>query len=220
MSARSDAIRTLFPSAAVVEDAVPSVTSGRLFPEEEAAIARAIDRRRNEFAAGRVCVRRAFARLGAPEVAVPNDERRAPVWPEGIVGSISHTGDYCAVVVARRDDVRALGLDVEKDEPVKERLWDRICTDEELAFVHAQPEARRGVWVRLVFSAKEAFYKCQYLVTAKYLGFHDVTLSLAEHERTFRAELRVEAGEFSRGATLDGSWIVEDGILATGCFLR
>ena len=220
MSARALAIRTLFPESVVVEDAVPSATTGSLFPEEEVVIARAIEKRRREFTAGRVCVRRAFAKLGLPEIAVPNDERRAPIWPDAVVGSISHTGDYCAVVVARRDAVRAVGLDVEKDEGVAERLWERICTEEELSFVRAEDEDARGWWVRLLFSAKESFYKCQYLLTEKYLGFHDVTVALDPAARRFEVTLRVDAGAIPRGETLGGRWIVTEGVIATGCFLR
>ena len=220
MSARAVAIRTLFPGSVVVEDALPSATDARLFPEEEAVIARAIEKRRREFTAGRACVRRAFAKLGVPAVAVPNDERRAPVWPDGVVGSISHTGDYCAVVVARRADVSAVGLDVEKDEGVAERLWERICTEEELAFVRARDAIERGWWVRLLFSAKESFYKCQYLVTEKYLGFHDVTVSLDPDARRFEVTLDVDAGAIPRGETLGGGWIVTEGVIATGCFRR
>ena len=220
MSARAEAIAGLFPPEVVVEDAVPSCTEAELFPEEEAAVVKAIEKRRREFAAGRMCVRRAFVVLGVPAVAVPNDDRRAPVWPEGVVGSISHTGDYCAAAVARSAHVRSVGLDVEKDQPVAERLWERICTPDELAWIAERPEERRGWWVRLVFSAKESFYKCQYVVTRKYLGFHDVELRVDESARKWTAELRVEAGEFSRGTSLEGAFVVRDAILATGCFLR
>lgn len=219
MGSRAEAIAGLFPPEVAVEDAVPSETEAELHPEEAAAIARAIERRRREFAAGRACVRRAMARLGVAPVAVPNDERRAPRWPEGLVGSISHTGDYCAVVIARREVARAVGLDVEKDSPVKERLWDRICTPAELEWIAVRPEPSRGWWVRLAFSAKECFYKCQYLVTETYLGFHDVELALDPDARTWTATLAVDAGPLPRGTAVEGGWIVCDGILATGCWL-
>lgn len=219
MGVRAEAIATLFPPEAAVEDAAPSTTRATLFPEEEPAVARAIDRRRREFAAARACARRAMGRLGLPPLPVPTDGRRAPVWPAGVVGSISHTGDYCAAVVARLGSVRSIGLDVEADEAVKGRLWDRICTEAELGWISTQPPDRHGWWVRLVFSAKEAFYKCQYGLTETYLGFHEVELSVDPESSRWIATLSVDAGDLTRGTRIGGGWVVSEGILATGCWL-
>ncbi len=219
MSPRAETIAQLFPPEAAVEDAVPSTTEAELLPEEAPIVARAVERRRRELAAGRLCVRRALVRLGHEPVAVPHDDRRAPIWPPGVVGSISHTGDYCAAVVARREAVRAVGLDVERDAPVKERLWDRICTERELAWIAGRDVHEQGRWVRLVFSAKEAFYKCQYLVTSTYLGFHEAELSLSVDVRRWTATLAVDAGPMGRGTTIEGGWVVDGGLIATGCWL-
>ena len=58
---------------------------------------------------------------------------RAPLWPRGIVGSISHCEGYCAVVAARQDRFAGLGLDVERGEPLGRNLVKRVCRPTEIA---------------------------------------------------------------------------------------
>jgi 4'-phosphopantetheinyl transferase EntD len=59
-----------------------------LFPEKEAVISRAVGKRRREFRTVRHCARRALTELGLPPAAVLPGERREPVWPPGVVGSL------------------------------------------------------------------------------------------------------------------------------------
>ncbi|MQS37792.1 4'-phosphopantetheinyl transferase, partial [Streptomyces katsurahamanus] len=55
-----------------------------LFPEEEAALARAVERRRREFTTVRGCARRALAGLGLSAAPLVPGVRGAPVWPDGV----------------------------------------------------------------------------------------------------------------------------------------
>ncbi len=62
-----------------------------LFPEEQAYIAEAVEKRQVEFSTARVLARRALYELGvSPQSLCPNDDR-SPRWPAGIIGSITHT---------------------------------------------------------------------------------------------------------------------------------
>ena len=89
----------------------------RLIPPGVGAVARGIadredasdypEERRNEFIAGRHCAREALARIGVSSCALPPDKNRAPQWPEGVIGSISHTGGLCCSVAAYRDAIVA-----------------------------------------------------------------------------------------------------------------
>jgi 4'-phosphopantetheinyl transferase EntD len=72
---------------------------GVLFPEE-AAISRAVEKRRRDFRTVRHCSRRALRELGVPPTAVAPGERRKPVWPPGVVGSLTHCTGYRAAAVA------------------------------------------------------------------------------------------------------------------------
>ena len=102
----------LFPSGVAFAIAPLGDAGDDLHPEERSAVADAIESRRREFAAGRALARRQLARLGVDPGPIPARADRTPIWPEGVVGSISHCADLCAVVVARADAFRSLGLDV------------------------------------------------------------------------------------------------------------
>jgi 4'-phosphopantetheinyl transferase EntD len=130
-----------------------------------------VDKRHREFAAGRRAARAAMVELGQRGVAIPMGPDRAPVWPEGLVGSISHTDTHCLAAVARSGNVRSLGLDLETDLPLQQDLWPEICTSDEMAWLATQPTPTRGHLARLIFSAKEAVYKAQYPLTGQLLEF-------------------------------------------------
>jgi 4'-phosphopantetheinyl transferase EntD len=142
--------------------------------------------------------------LKAEEEAVP-----------GFVGSISHTDTWCAAAVARAEDVRSIGIDLEPATPLKESLWRRVCTPKERDWLHelSAPELTG----KILFSAKEAVYKCQYPITTKFLGFHAVEVEIDEGE--FRAVFQQEAGEFQPGDVMLGRYLVEEGLVATACEL-
>jgi 4'-phosphopantetheinyl transferase EntD len=145
-----------------------------LFPEEACSVARAVDKRVQEFAAGRICARRLLAMFGVNDFALRVGEDRQPVWPEGLAGSITHTCGFCAAVVALRSDMSAVGIDSELAGSVKPELWNSICTPSEVGWLQSLPGGQQVGAATLVFSAKEAFYKCQYPLTGQFLGFHDV----------------------------------------------
>ena len=168
---------TLLPPTVVWRAAVPTELEGELLPQEEAQVARAGDARRLEFRAGRLLARAALAELGIEGFALLAGEDRAPRWPAGTVGSISHTRDWCAVALTRDPRIPALGIDGESARALPERLLERVCTARERDWLHARPAAERPWLSKLFFSAKESFYKCQYPLTGRFLGFADVELA-------------------------------------------
>ncbi|GAB3946415.1 hypothetical protein GCM10027614_39920 [Micromonospora vulcania] len=90
-------MRDLLPATVAVAVAGPDDWAGELLAAEQACLGeRAVESRRRDFTAGRVCARRAMADLGLPASAVPAAADRAPVWPAGVVGAITHTTGYCA----------------------------------------------------------------------------------------------------------------------------
>ena len=183
---------------------------------EQEAIAGAAQTRIEQFTAGRVCSRIALGRLGvATTTPVLRGEDRAPIWPPGFVGSISHTDTWCAAAVARVEDVRSIGIDLEPATPLKESLWRRVCTPKERDWLHAL--SAPGLTGKVIFSAKESVYKCQYPITSKFLGFQAVQLELGDE--SFRAVFEQEAGEFKPGDVMTGRYLVEDGLVATSCEL-
>jgi 4'-phosphopantetheinyl transferase EntD len=179
------ALRRLFAPEVALAVAYPILSLDALFPEEQRHVANAVDKRQAEFATTRVLARQALAQLGiGPVPLVPNPDR-SPVWPPGIVGSISHSRELCAVVVAKDSDVAGIGLDIEGDAPLEQKLLRMICTARERDWLASLPQPDQGRTAKLIFSAKEAAYKCQYPVTARFLGFHEAELSIDLAARQF-----------------------------------
>ncbi len=198
----------------------PRAADGALFPGEEIAVARAVDKRRREFIAGRTCARRAMAALGELAAPIPQGEDRAPVWPEGLVGSITHTDTWCAAAVARTaDGVRALGLDIEPAEPIQTELLHIICLPEERAFLDGQPVELRGLLGRMVFSAKESAFKCQYALSRTLFAYHGMLIHLNVPAQRFLAVFQHDAGPFGSGDELQGRLLVDAGYIMTAVAL-
>ena len=182
-----------------------------LLPGEERAIARAVASRRREFSAGRACARTAMAALGAGALPILQGADRAPVWPDGLVGSITHTDTWCAAAVARTGDgIQAIGLDVEPAEPIDPALLRIICLAEERKLA-----GERSLYGRLIFSAKESAYKAQYQLTRTLLGFHAMRIALDEQAQRFVAVFQKDVAPFSRGDRLEGRFLLQDGFMMT-----
>ena len=210
-------IEALFGPGVVTEEMDPAQADpSLLYPEEEAQVARAVEKRRREYAAGRTCARRALERLGVSDCLLLNGEDRCPRWPEGIVGTIAHTRGWCGVAVARGSDVRGLGLDGEGDAPLKPELEKTILTDRELHWLAEQAVAERGRLAKLFFGAKEAFYKAQYPLTETFLGFHAVELDVDLPGGTFEATLtRDVADVLAKGDRFAGRLLRANGLWLT-----
>ncbi len=151
-----------------------------LLPAEQALLGgRASARRRADFARGRHCAREALARLGLPgarETPLMRGEGRAPRWPEGVVGSITHSGGMAAAAAARAEAYPGIGLDLERIGRSSPRVVARILRPAERAALEPLPPAAQAEAVALVFSAKEAIYKALNPATGVFLGFRDAEL--------------------------------------------
>lgn len=179
----------------VVEEADPReypVDLGELFPEERAHVRAAVPKRVREFIAGRSLARLALTRLGVEACPIPAGDDRAPVWPHDVLGSISHTDDWCVVAVAWSRDIGFLGVDVERDTPLARELWDTVCRPEELRWLERAPPSDRGRLAKVVFSAKEAAYKALYPVIGRILDFDAMAVEIDVARARWQATLRPE----------------------------
>lgn len=90
-------------------------------------LARAVPKRRAEYLAGRVLARQLLAPLGFVDFTLARGEDRAPQWPAGIAGALSHNSNTALCAVHRESGLGGVGLDVEtllSDERAEE-LWGR-----------------------------------------------------------------------------------------------
>lgn len=129
-----------------------------------------------EFAAGRLCARSAAARFGFADVPLVSQADRRPLWPAALTGSITHTQGFAAAAVGERRRFRAIGIDAERVGTVPRALWRRLFRPAETAWLDGLPVPAQDRVGTLMFSAKEAFYKCQYEVTGQWLEFRDVVV--------------------------------------------
>lgn len=203
------ALAALFPPGVVTAvEAVAGARTDRLWPAEAAAIAGAVPARQAEFAAGRAAARRCLAALGKDAAALPVGHDRAPVWPDGLFGSISHAA---GVAVAAVSPTRVPGLDVEEDAALEAELWPLILTVAERARL---PSDQPGRAARRIFAAKEAVFKAQRPGARAMFGFDAVEIDVAGS--LFTARFQTSVGAFARGQTLSGRIATVSGLILAG----
>lgn len=231
-------IEELFPDGVAVVDALSDPPEAVLFPEEEALLARAVQKRRLEFTTVRHCARAALSRLGIPAAPILPGDRGAPQWPEGIVGSMTHCAGYRAAVVARSADMVTIGVDAEPHDKLPPDVLDTVTLLEERVQLARLAATRPQVhWDRLLFSAKESVYKSWYPLTRRWLDFDEANITFdAAPDSTsesspgvgpatsgaFYARLLVP-GPVVDGVSLPGfagRWLVRDGLMFTAIALR
>jgi 4'-phosphopantetheinyl transferase EntD len=172
----SDRVQSLIPASAVAVEMREPGDASLLFPAETACLGRAVPKRVQEFAAGRLCARRALAEFGITGFALRVAPDRQPIWPDGIVGSITHTTGLCVAVAAERKHLLAIGVDSEVVGQAGIDIWPTICCASEADWVHSLSPSEQATAVTVLFSAKEAFYKCQYPLVGEWLDFHDLRI--------------------------------------------
>ncbi len=173
--------RTILPDAVRVAEMLPAdADPALLLPDEARSVERAVEKRRREFAAGRLLARELFAQMTSNEAvrsaSLLNDANRVPVWPAGIVGSITHCRSLCAVATTHAAHSAGIGLDVEPAEPMNEELEQYVMRDAEYARLDVLPQEVRTLGSLLVFSIKEAVYKAIYPIRRRFLEFHEVEI--------------------------------------------
>jgi 4'-phosphopantetheinyl transferase EntD len=212
--------KQLFEGDVIAEEVDPTSTLDELLPDEFALVERAVDKRVREFRAGRQCAHRALARLGQPLAPLLNDPSRAPRWPVGVVGSISHCVGLAAAVVASTSSQQALGIDVEIDSPIDRKLWSSITRAAELSWLDRLAPSRAGHVAKLLFSCKESFFKLQFPITRQMLGFEAVELQLGdvllESSGVFALTILHDLpSPFRQGERLVGRFACEGGFVRT-----
>ncbi|MBC9004686.1 MULTISPECIES: 4'-phosphopantetheinyl transferase family protein [Micromonospora] len=211
-------IGTLLPAGALAVEAFADVPDETPYPGEEDLVARAVAARRQEFVTARRCAREALARLGYAPAPIRPGPRREPVWPDGVVGSITHCTGYRAAAVAPAGALAGLGIDAEPHEPLPDGVAGIVLTAGEPERLAALRDADPAThWDRLLFSAKESVYKAWYPLTGRWLGFEEAELTFDRAGR-FTARILVDGTRIDGGPpldVLDGRWLVGGGLLLT-----
>lgn len=206
----------ILPDAVAVAMRRADMPGAALYAEEEAAVGKAVEKRRREFATGRACAREALTRLGVPPQAIGSGPRGEPRWPQGVVGSITHCEGLRACAVARASDLATIGVDAEPNAPLPDGILPAIALPEERRRLRDLAcDAPEVCWDRLLFSAKESIYKAWFPLARRWLGFEDAVVDIDPRGGAFSARLLVP-GPILDDAELsgfEGRWLNRDGFL-------
>jgi len=176
---------------------------------------RAVERRRVYFSMGRAAARDALAELGIYGVAIERGPSGEPLWPDSIVGAISHAGDVAIAIVGRQNNYAGLGIDVEQlSRGLTARAARLVCTPAEMEWVNPEAGTTR---LTMLFSAKEAVFKALFPIEGVWLGFGDAELTWHAERCAFEARLlKAASAAHPRGALLEvRCTVVETNVLST-----
>lgn len=189
LSSNGCVISSILPFDVVSEELWGSIIADPLLPQEAAMAGRMHLRRRREFSAGRMVARRATQRLGISPLPLLKGQHGEPLWPEGIVGSITHCAHYCAAAVALGSDYRGIGIDAEPHQPLPEEVRPHVLHPREIAWI-ASVSSKHIAWDTLIFSAKEAFYKLWFPLTKIWCEFNEAYIQINVNNRSFSISLQ------------------------------
>jgi 4'-phosphopantetheinyl transferase EntD len=186
-----DLFSPMFPRPVAGASVPLGLTDYPTLPEEWALIERAVPKRRVEFSAGRHCARAAMRSLGYPDTAILAGRDRAPIWPDGLTGSITHCRGFAAAVVAPLHRFLAVGIDAERSAEVPLSLTDTVLRPDERVEGPWQACNDQPQMLTLFFCVKEASYKAYYQMTGELISFQHMHITLAPDARSFIADVKV-----------------------------
>lgn len=129
-------------------------------PEIERELCRGYEGQRlREFCAGRTLARSVLQAMGHSGCAIPRARNGGTQWPEGTVGSLSHSGDLVGAVAGPAATWRGMGLDVERTGRVDPALWNLLFTLPEQERLRSVERGEQLFLATAFFSVKEAFLK-------------------------------------------------------------
>lgn len=169
-----------FDSAAY--DSSQAQQFGIVLPER---LATAVDKRKAEFLAGRYCVQLALKSMGRGSGAtIDIGAKRAPLWPSGLIGSITHSKGFASAAVASTALLRGIGIDSERliAEKTADNVASHILTPAETYQANDSLVASARQYLTLIFSAKESIFKCLYPQVQQYFDFRDAEVQLNPHK--------------------------------------
>jgi len=203
----------LFPPtvASCLSDSVPA--DATLLPQERDYTARMVEKRRNDFAHGRHCARRALKALGMTAAPITVGENREPIWPDGITGSISHTAGIAAAVAAHSSDLLAVGIDIELSAPLEPDIARMIRRPDETDWDGLQDS-------KILFSIKESIYKCIYPQLGFFVDFQEMKVVKSGSDCSYTAipqNPKIDSGLLEH---LRGRYSVDDDLIISSAWIE
>ncbi|WP_420592089.1 4'-phosphopantetheinyl transferase family protein [Bacterioplanoides sp.] len=176
------------------------------------ALTNAVEKRQAEFLAGRYAARKALSAMRIAADEVPTGTNRAPVWPEGVVASITHTNTAAVCAVALSKNLLYLGIDLENvlTAAVANKLKANIVDTQEASLLKTLPISFEHA-LTLAFSAKESLFKALHPSVGYYFDFDTAKLTKVCFEtRSISLQLTKDLStDFTSGLCLYGRFHFE-----------
>jgi 4'-phosphopantetheinyl transferase EntD len=153
---------------------------------------------------GRAAARLALTELGFEDPPpILRGAGREPLWPGGIVGSITHCGPWAIAAVANNQSIQAIGIDLEEIVAVPyNEISNVVCSEVERDWVFGGRDTR--LRLAMLFSAKEAIYKALYPLCQKFFDFHAAELTWFPQRSCFLGKLCTDlSAEFPKGFSFE-----------------
>ena len=147
-----------------------------LLADERASMSARVLERQRASGTARIVARKLLERLGCAPCPLPIGPSGAPVWPEGISGSLAHDDRVAIAVAGKRSEVGSLGIDIEPAVMLVPDVLDLIATPRERQMIAHDPYGGG-----LLFTAKEAVYKAVHPLDQTFLDYHDIDVDLTGH---------------------------------------
>lgn len=217
---RTPLINRLLPLGVACHECPPQPESPPLHPLEEMHVtdSRISAKRRQEFALGRWCARQALTPFGRGQEPLLTGASRAPIWPEGFTGSITHCQEYCAAAVARTSDLIAIGIDAESWREMPLDVAIHIAAGREYAVCGLEPSNARDL--ALIFSAKESIFKALYPLIGIFFDFLSTTIMVDSTSGSFSIESSMLPEIETYKPVLLGRFLIADNLILTSACIN
>lgn len=212
LDALPDKLRRVAPRSEATLLAVDKTCLDLLPAAEKFPVVNAAPLRQIQFASGRVAARDALRKLGVSVVAVQIGSMREPLWPEGIVGTITHTDRWALAWVARQDHYLGLGVDLEQATQLPDRDWSLILSEAERRWTENCADAQLAATA--LFSVKESIYKAVFPTVRRFVDFDEIELAFGPQDRLI-ARPAVRLAAELRGLQLQPNFMISGEAVAS-----
>ncbi len=196
-------------------------SSSHLFENEKKIIRNSNKKRIEDFATGRWCSRKVLNQMGLKIRAILNGMEGEPIWPKGVIGSISHTkGAYCAASAFQKY-YHSIGVDIEeRKRKISTGAIEYITNNDEKKWLKTKSN-NQSLDSMLIFSSKESIFKLLYPVLKRRFYFKAVSIKKFNLDNSFTALVKEQLSHtIKKGIKIYGYFFYNSKWVVTLSYLK
>jgi len=178
--------------------------------------------RKIEFLAGRILLKDVIKKISNDEktdMEVGFGANGMPLWPKGIVGSVTHTKSHVCVMVGLSKEYLAIGIDLEPliSSEKSQELRPVVLSERECSLYHQYTNIMPfNQFFTRCYSFKEAIYKLLFPQIKTFIDFKEIeVMSINQADNTISARYQSSiTNQFSNGLFEGKSFNFNHGILS------